>query len=210
MRWFDSTESLSADEFILSLCEQDTTSYPRRVIASQEDRISTLISFFVSEEGGYEDEVDLILRRDIPYPLSPSMKLGILQVDHRMLFVVRRPGPPSELLPLRYLRSEIDEKGEECKGFDFSSLREQDVPFIDRWLSLLPSVQWIRVNTHLPWTLEALFSVGEQIRSFSSLVRIEWKGDRPCEEGFAYIRYHLAMDQYREGLCHKDLFYHLS
>jgi hypothetical protein len=179
------------------------------MVVSSEDSIGSLISFFVSEEGGFEDEVDLILRRDIPYPLCSSMKLGTLLVEHRMLFVVRRP-VLSAALPRRYLRTEMDEKGAECKGFDFSFIRECDTPFVDRWLSLLPSVQWIRVDTDLPWTLDVLLSIGEQIRTFSSLRRIEWRGEHSCQEGFAYIRYHLAMDQYRTQAPCEELFHHLS
>lgn len=212
MYWVTATESpsLSSHEFILSVCELDSASYPRRIVVSSEDSIGSLISFFASKEGGFEDEMDLILRRDIPYPLCPSMKLGTLLVEHRMLFVVRRPGPPSSALPLRYLRTEMDEKGAECNGFDFSFIRECDTPSVDRWLSLLPSVQWIRVDTTLPWTLEVLLSIGEQIRTFSSLRHIEWRGDHPCQEGFAYIRYHLAMDQYRKQEPCEELFHHLS
>ncbi len=211
MHWVTATESPSPsdNEFVLSVCELDSVSYPRRIVVSSEDSIGSLISFLVSEEGGFEDEMDLILRRDIPYSLGSSMKLGTLLVEHRMLFVVRHPGPPSSTVPLRYLRTEIDEKGAESNGFDFSFIRECDIPLVDQWLYLLPSVQWIRLDTNLPWTLDVLLSIGEQIRTFSSLLCIEWRGEHPCEEGFAYIRYHHAMDQYRtQGTS--ELFYHIE
>lgn len=177
-------------EWILSVVELDGA-YPLRILVRDDETIAQVKDFLCETERKtplYVDEFDLILRRDIPYPLCLQMKLGDLLEEHRMLFVMHHPHAPTHSLPMRYTHP---------NGFDFSCIRETDIPFVDRWVSLLPSAEWIRLNTDLPWTHALLLSIGENVRWLSSLQCIEWEGKDACSEGFAYVRYHLAMDSYR-------------
>lgn len=205
MRVFYPTDPMDPQEWILSISELDGVSYPWRLVVTSGDTIAEVKAYYMSWtiNEWYEDEVDLILRRDIPYPLKENMKVGELREEHRLLFLIHRP-PPSNALPLRYLRKREDGSN----GLDFSRLREQDLPLVNQWLSFFPS--WIRIDTDLPWTLDVLYALGEQIRSFPVIPRIEWRGKQSCQDGFTYVRYHAAMDQYRDGFMNKELFYFIE
>ena len=105
MRVFYPTDSIDPQEWILSISELDGVSYPWRLVVTSGNTLAEVKAFYLSWSMNewYEDEVDLILRRDIPYPLKDNMKVGELREEHRLLFLRNRNEPPTDVLPLRYL-----------------------------------------------------------------------------------------------------------
>jgi len=192
----DATESPSQGDFILSVC-YSTTQYPRRLWVSPKETIADLKVFCAPWVNAFVDEIDVFLRRDFPYPLSDDMILGILHDEHRTLFLHVRD-PTCRSIPLRFLREELDEKGEK-RILDLTTLPVEWNRHVERWLRQDSMFHTIIVDGTRQETDEVLYTLGEIVRTLPIIRRIWIKG-RPLQVSSAsvsYIRYHLTMDQYR-------------
>lgn len=194
----DATEPLSQGLFLLSVM-YSTTQYPRRLLVSPDETIGDLKAFCAPWLHAFVDEIDVCIRRDFPYPLSDEMTLGILQEEHRILFFHLRD-PSCRSIPLRFLCEETDEKGEK-RVLDLTTLPAVWNEHVERWLHEDPLFHAIVVDGTREETDELLYTLGETIRSLPMIQRIHIKGGplRVSTDAVAYVRYHLAMDQYRSG-----------
>lgn len=192
----DATEPPSQGRFILSVC-YSTTQYPRRLLVSPHETIADLKTFCAPWVNAFVDEIDVFLRRDFPYPLSEEMVLGILHDEHRTLFLHVRD-PTCRTIPLRFVRQEADEKGEE-RILDLTTLPPSWNQYVERWLRDDSMFHVIMIDGTRAESEEVLYTLGEIIRTLPILRRIWIKGSylRVSYDAIAYMRYHLAMDQYR-------------
>lgn len=193
----DATESPSQGRFILSVC-YSTTHYPRRILVSPQETIADLKAFCAPLLRTYVDELDVFVRRDFPYPLNEDMALGLLLDEHRTLFFHHRD-PSCRSIPLRFLREEEDEKGVQ-RTLDLTTLPREWNRYVERWLHEDQCVHTILLDGSREETEEVLYTLGEIIRTLPVLLKVEIKGNplRVSADAIAYVRYHLAIDQYRK------------
>lgn len=191
MRLLHEIDSPIAGEFILSIV-YSPTEYPRRIIVSVEETIHDVKTFCSPWIQSYSDEIDVLIRRDYPYPLREEMPLGQLQEEHRTLFISSRD-PNCVSLPLRYIRMEI-----ERRILDLTSLRPEWMIHVERWLHDDPHFHEIHLDGTRVDTNDLLYLLGEIVRTLPVIQRIRIEGSSQTHpEAVAYLRYHLAADQYR-------------
>lgn len=189
----DATEPPSHGLFLLSVM-YSTTRYPRRLLVSPDETIADLKAFCAPWLHAYMDELDVFIRRDFPYPLSDDMVLGMLHEEHRTLFL-HLHDPSCRSIPLRFLH---EEKGEK-RILDLTTLPVVWNKHVERWLHEDPLFHEIMVDGTREETDEILYTLGEIVRYLPMIQRIQVKGHplRVSADAVAYVRYHLAMDQYR-------------
>lgn len=192
----------SMGEFILSVV-YSSTHYPHRLIVSLKETIADLKQFCASWLHSYVDEMDVFIRRDFPYPLSDEMCLGQLHDEHRTLFIHTRD-PSCKRIPLRFILEETDEKGEQ-RILDLTTLPPAWIIHVDRWLHEDPHFHEIHLDGEQEDTNDILYTLGEIVRTLPQIRCIRIHGGnaiRVHAEALAYLRYHLAADQYRTEEVH--------
>lgn len=185
----DATESPSQGQFLLSVV-YSTIHYPRRILVSPQETIADLKAYCAPWVNACTDEIDVFLRRDFPYPLSEVMELGILHDEHRTLFLHVR----DTFIPSRFLHQEAEER-----VLDLTTLPREWNKRVGRWLRENSIVHAIHLDGTREETEEVLYEIGEVIRLLPVIRRIWIKGQPLLisSDSVAYVRYHLAMDQYR-------------
>lgn len=193
MRLLTKQDSPSPGEFILSMVYSNTE-YPRRILVASRETIGQLKTFCAPWLDAYSDEVDVLIRRDFPYPLNDAMTLGQLQEEHRILFIHPRD-PTGVGVPMRYVRWEGDQR-----ILDLTSLRPEWFIHVERWLHDDPHFHEIHLHSEHEDTSDLLYLLGEMVRTLPDIRRIRMIGDESAvqKEAIAYLRYHLALDQYRD------------
>lgn len=199
----DTTEPPSQGQFILSV-SYSIAHYPRRVLVSPEETIGDVKSMAAPWVNAFVDEMDIFVRRDFPYPLSDDMCLGMLQEDHRLLFIHVRD-PTCRTIPMRFIsEEETDDEKEDSvlyRVLDLTTLPTAWYGHVERWLHDDPLFHIIRLDGHRRETADLLYTLGEIVRTlpFIRIIHVVGEGDNDetITNGVAYIQYHLAMDQYR-------------
>jgi hypothetical protein len=196
----DTTEPPSHGRFILSV-SYSITQYPRRILVSPEETVGDLKAQVAPWVNAFVDEMDVFLRRDFPYPLNDEMCLGQLQEEHRFLFIHVRD-PTCRTIPMRFISEEMDEEDEKDDGsrriLDLTALPTAWYGHVERWLHDDPLFHGIRLDGRRRETSDLLYMLGDMIRLLPCIRFIHVVADDgEFGEALAYIRYHIAMDQYR-------------